>query len=171
MNLTHFGTMKSQVAEILSSGCTWCFLKVPLSFIGGIGLYLVGGGNVSAGIAIIVLVSIDLLTAIMAEYKNGNPIESRKALKTATKLVVYGLFLAAVHLTEAIVPGTTFLDEAVLSFLALTELISVMENIGKMGYPIPMLLLNRLKHWRDEEVIDDRRTGPDTRRDEIIIPK
>jgi phage-related holin len=140
-----------------------------MSYLLGTLAYLIGADNFGAIMGITVLITIDLITAIMAEYKNGNPIESRKMMKTATKLVVYTLFLAAIHLTEGIVPGTTFLDEMVLAFLALTEAISVMENIGRMGYAVPLKLLNQLREMRNNE--GDRRTGPMTRReDEIVIP-
>lgn len=145
---THFITVKEQTMEILSGVCVSCWAKAPIAYTLGILTYLIGGQNFNAGLAIIVLVSIDLVTALMAEYKQGLPIESRKALKSTTKLVVYGLFLSAIHLTEVILPGTTFLDEAALSFLAITEAISVMENIGRMGYPIPLKILNRLNELK-----------------------
>lgn len=143
--------LKQQMAEMYNGACVSCALKAPTSFIMGTVWYLVGGQNKSAVTAVIVLLAIDLVTAIMAKFKIGEPIESRKALKTATKTVTYGLFLAGAHLTEMIVPGTTFLDEAALSFLALTELISIIENIGKMGYAVPQKLLNRLVAARDDK--------------------
>lgn len=148
----HITTIKEQIMEIYAGACVSCSLKTPLSVILGGLAYLLGGQNLNAGIAIVVLISIDMITAMMAEYKNGSPIESRKALKSATKLVVYGLFLSAIHLTEIIVPGTTFLDEAALSFLALTEAISVMENVGKMGYSVPLKLLNKLQDLKETKV-------------------
>ena len=135
--------------EIYAGACVSCAFKTPASSVLGGLVYLIGGQNLQAGIALIMIVSIDLVTAMMAEYKTGGRIESRKALKSTTKLVVYGLFLSAIHLTEMIVPGTTFLDEAALSFLALTEAISVMENIGRMGYPIPLKLLNKLQDIKE----------------------
>ena len=146
---THITTIREQIMEIYAGACVSCAFKTPASLVLGGLVYLIGGQNLQAGIALIMIVSIDLITAMMAEYKTGGRIESRKALKSTTKLVVYGLFLSAIHLTEMIVPGTTFLDEAALSFLALTEAISVMENIGRMGYPIPLKLLNKLQDIKE----------------------
>jgi phage-related holin len=100
---------------------------------------------------VLTLIIIDLVTALAAEYKVGHAIESRKALKTVTKIVIYGLMVAGAHLTEEILPGTTFLDSAAISFLALTELISILENIGKAGYAIPKKLLNQLETLREKE--------------------
>lgn len=107
--------------------------------------FLFGIVNHSALIMLVVLVIFDFITAIMVQYKTGQPIESRKALKTTTKLVVYGIFSSGGYLTEQIVPGQTFIDSAVISFLAITELISITENIGKLGFAIPKKLLNRLE--------------------------
>lgn len=115
-------------------------------------MYLFGEENIAPGVMVIVLVTIDLITALMAEYKNGNPIESRKMLKSTTKITVYALFLAAIHLTEKIVPGSTFLDEAALAYLALTEAVSVMENIGKMGYAMPLKLLNKMQELKETKI-------------------
>lgn len=137
--------------EIYSSACVACWGKAPIAYVLGIFAYMIGGQNFQAGIAIIALITIDLVTAIMAAYRAGDPIESRKALKSFTKVTVYGLFLSAVHLAEVVVPGTTFFDEAALAFLALTEAISVMENVGRMGYPVPLKLLNRLRDIKNEK--------------------
>lgn len=126
-------------------------IKLVVSLISGLVSYLIGVENYASLVVIVVLVSFDLITAIMAAYKQGDPIESRRALKTATKLTVYCIFLSAMHLTESVIPGTTFMDEVGASFLALTEAISIMENVGKMGYAMPMILLNRLKELKDSK--------------------
>lgn len=148
---TQLITIKEQLSEIVSAACIGCVGRIPLAYLLGILTYLIGGENFASGIAIIVLISIDLITALMAQYKIGEPIESRKILKTVTKLAVYGLFLSAIHLTEIVLPGTTFLDGAALAFLALTEAVSVMENIGNMGYAVPLKLLNRLRELKDQK--------------------
>lgn len=123
--------------------------KLPISILSGILAYLIGVENYASLVVIVVLMSFDLITAIMAAFKQGDPIESRRALKTATKLTVYCIFLSAMHLTESVIPGTTFMDEVAASFLALTEAISIMENIGRMGFAVPLKLLNQLKDLKE----------------------
>ena len=44
-----------------------------------------------------------------------------------------------------------YLDDTIIAFLTLTELISIIENTGKMGYAIPKKLLLKLKSIRDEK--------------------
>ena len=137
--------------------------------------FLFGFESQSIMLGLMALVVMDFITGIASAKKNGEPIRSRSAVKSAYKVAIYGLLVSAGHITEQIVPLTTYIEEAVTTFLALTELISIIENVGKMGFAIPQKLLNQLQRWRDDdnfEVVSDRRTGPETRREEeIVIPK
>ncbi len=138
--------------------------------------FLFGVGNEKIMLALLVLVVMDFITGIASAKKAGVPIESRRAVKSAYKVAIYGLLVSAGHLTDGVVPFTAYIVEAITTFLALTELISIIENVGKMGFAVPAQLLNQLQKWRDVEVevvaIDDRRVGDPTRREEeIVIPK
>lgn len=101
--------------------------------------------------SIVVLVIFDSITGMAAAFKTGEPIESRKALRTVIKLVVYSIFISAAYLTGTNLVAFPMLEQIVMGFIALTELISIMENIGKMGYAIPQKLLNQLESLRDEK--------------------
>ena len=103
--------------------------------------------------ALLLLVAIDFVTGIISAYTSKETIKSKSAVRSAFKIAVYGLLVSAGHLTEQITPGSTYIEEAVTTFLALTELISIIENIGKMGFAIPKKLLNQLHKIRDEDVI------------------
>lgn len=128
--------------------------------------FLFGFGSEKIMLGLLVLVTMDFITGIASAKKMGEPIRSRNAVKSAYKVAIYGLLVSAGHITEQIVPLTTYIEEAVTTFLALTELISIIENTGKMGFAIPQKLLNQLQVWRDSE---ERRTGPETRREEEIV--
>jgi len=144
-------------------------LKFLTSFLFPTFAFLFGVGNEKIVYGLLVLIVIDFVTGVGAAKRLGHPIQSRSAVKSAYKVAVYGLLMSAGHITEAIMPGMTYIEQAVTSFLALTELISIIENAGKMGFAVPQRLLNQLQVWRDGE---DRREGPSTRReDEIVIPK
>jgi len=101
--------------------------------------------------ALIFLIIIDFVTGMWSARMTGEHITSRRAVRSAYKLVMYGLLVAGAHLTEVIVPGTTYLEDIVTSFLAVTELISILENAGRMGYAIPKKLLKKLQDFRDEQ--------------------
>lgn len=101
--------------------------------------------------ALLILVVFDFMTGIISAYLLGEEIKSKSAVRSAFKLAIYGLLVSAGHLAEQVTPGATFIEEAVTTFLALTELISIMENIGKMGFSVPQKLLNQLIHLRDKK--------------------
>lgn len=113
--------------------------------------FLFGADNHTILLALLTLIMIDFSTGLLASYQTGQPITSNRALKTAVKITAYGLLASAAHLTETIMPAETMIDSLVISFLAVTELISILENTGKMGYAIPKKLLNRLEEIRGEK--------------------
>jgi len=43
------------------------------------------------------------------------------------------------------------IDETVIAFLSITELISIMENMANMGYVVPKKLLKQLRDYRDNK--------------------
>lgn len=143
-------TVTVHLSEIWRSICALCIGKTAVGIVLATLGFLLGADNNSVLLALLVLTAVDFITAISAAKYNGTPIESRRALKSATKVVVYGLFITAGHQTSQIV-GTDWIEAAVISFLALTELVSIMENIGKMGFMVPMTLLNRVKELRDNK--------------------
>lgn len=136
--------------------------------------FFFGVGSEKILLGLLVLVVMDFLTGVFAAKKTGEPIRSRGAIKSAYKVAIYGLLVSAGHITETIIPLASFIEETITAFLALTELISILENTGKMGFAVPKRLLNQIHKWRDDgiEVIDDRRMGLDTRREgEDVTPK
>lgn len=144
-------TIKQHLSEILTKGMESFDIKIITAFTLGIIESLIGKENQEGMSALMVLIVFDFITAIMAKHKMGEVIESKKALKTVTKIVVYTLFVSASFISERAIPGTTFMDQIAISFLIITELISIMENIGRLGYAIPKKLLNTLSEMRDSK--------------------
>lgn len=141
--MDHFQTTRLQFREVMLSINTFALPKGLWAWIVGVCAYVFGIENYDFLIALFLLVIIDLITGISASVKHGYSIESRKVFKTATKTVVYLLFVAAAHLTTRIVPASDFIAIGVVSFLGLTEFFSIMENIAKCGYRTPKKLLNQ----------------------------
>ena len=139
---TYTHLLKSQISDLVEGVFAISWIKIPISILIGTIGYLIGPSNYQTVTALLVLIAFDFMTAIAAKYHIGEEIESRKILKSATKIFVYTLFVSAGNLAENIVPGTTSLDRMIVTFLALTELISIIENIGKMGYTTPQKILN-----------------------------
>lgn len=114
--------------------------------------FLLGFDNFLSIQALLVLIVIDFVTGISAAKVSREEIKSKKAVKSAFKVAIYGLLVSAAHLTETIAPGTTFMAETMITFLAVTELISVIENAGRLGFAVPQKLLNKLHELRGEEI-------------------
>jgi len=138
------GIMKDSMGTLLKTSVSY----FPLAGLMSAFSFLFGINNADAVLAFSVLVVIDFLTGLAGAKMQGDTIESKKAIKSVVKFVFYCMFISASYLTEKIVPGTTFIDEITISFLAITELISIMENIGKMGYEVPLKLLNNVRGMR-----------------------
>lgn len=138
-------TIQEHLAQIRTKVSSGMFLKTPIMGLIVAADYLIGAENFATMGMLLVLIIFDFITALMVQYKIGNEVTSRKAFKTVSKIIVYALLVSGSVLTENIIPGTTFLDNMAISFLAITELISIIENIGHMGYAVPKKLLNKLE--------------------------
>lgn len=142
--MNHFQLLLDQSIQTLTTIVSSFWYKTPVCFIlAGIAFFF-GVENQSMLSGLVLLLVFDLVTGLMAAYLTKTPIESRRLLKSASKLAVYGILCSSAFLVESILRGTTLIDEGMIAFLAVTELISIMENAGKMGFSVPQKLLNQL---------------------------
>ncbi len=103
-------------------------------------------------LALLILILMDFVFAISVAYKKKIEIRSRRVCRTAWKVVIYFGLIAAAHLAEkGIMVLSGVIDETVTGFLIATELISIMEHIGNLGYAIPKKLLNQLTKFTDKQ--------------------
>lgn len=116
-----------------------------------------------AMVALLLLIIFDFLSAILVAKKNGEQIESAKIFRTALKVMVYFVMVSAGHLTNVAIGVSLYLDTVLIGFLAVTELISILENFGKAGYAVPQQLLNQLYEYKNRRNGEDRRDGEDRR--------
>lgn len=134
-----------QGRDILLSIFSYSKLKSIAATLAIFAAYMVGRENFDSLFFLFVLIVIDLITGMIAAVKMGMALESRKAFKTSTKTFVYLLFFMAAFATSKIVPYASFIVLGVASFLAITEFISIAENMAKMGYALPAKLINKVK--------------------------
>lgn len=114
--------------------------------------FLFGHNNLVFINAIIGLVAIDFIAGIFASWRAGEKIESRKAVKTVFKIGAYSIVLAAAHLLQVTFPFEVFSEEAAIAFIGATEFISIIEKIGKAGYPVPTKLVEKVLKLRDSDI-------------------
>jgi len=108
-------------------------------------------GHQVALISILVLIIFDFITGIFAAKFTGEEIKSSKVLKSAIKVALYFILISAGNLVENVVGLNLFADETIMGFLAATELISLIENIGRLGYAVPRKFLNKLHKFTDKQ--------------------
>jgi len=102
-------------------------------------------------LAIGLLIVIDFITAIIATKMAGKEITSRKGFKSAVKSVMYGLLIVTGSLLEVTMNHALPIADTIAVFIAVTEGISIIENVGKAGYIVPKKLLNTLKDIQDDK--------------------
>lgn len=139
-------------ASALSSVCSNFIMKCFGAIVYVIYTFSFDATQEKALIAIAIMIVFDFVTGIWSAKLSGEEIKSAKVFRSATKCVIYFGFISAAHLAGIAFPFIDGIsDETVIAFLALTELISIMENIGKMGFAIPKKMLNKLQDMRDDK--------------------
>jgi len=107
--------------------------------------------RVMALFGLLALIIFDFLTGFIGAKFSGHEITSSKVFRTSIKIVLYFMMVSAGHLTEMI-DGLDFrIDEILIVFLSVTEFVSIIENIGKMGFSVPQNLLNKLKDFKESK--------------------
>lgn len=148
--MSHVDMLAQYCGVLLVKICEHWLLKSVLSVLFVISTFIFDPSMHTELWALLALIVMDTFTALIAATKNNIPIESRKVFKSAVKTVVYFLLVAAGYVTEYVIP-IPYIDQIVIGFLALTELVSIIENFGKCGYSVPTHLLAQLKKLKNEK--------------------
>ena len=150
---SYFHLIKQHITEIWDKVCLACASKSILGVGFGIFNYLIGVNNSNVMGILVVLVVFDFITAIMSAYKTGVQIESRRVFKTPIKIFIYTILVSAIHLVGQVIGGQEFLDYSSIGFLVVTEAVSILENIARMGFAVPSKVLNRLLEIKKDDVV------------------
>lgn len=120
------------------------FTDFPVLKWGGVALavaseYLFGTEVVrNMGIAAFGLMFLDTITGFVAAFSTGQAITSAKLSRILVKIVAYGSSIIVAAVTTRHMPGLNAAHAAVvtaaLAIVIATEALSIIENIGKMGF-------------------------------------
>lgn len=109
--------------------------KTVIGISGGAISYLIGGWTALLGV-LLAFVIIDYGTGVAAGAAEGN-LSSEIGFRGIFKKVCIFVVIAVAHLVDiALGQGNFFRDAAVFFYIA-NELISITENIGEIGLPLP----------------------------------
>jgi toxin secretion/phage lysis holin len=122
-------------------------LKIITSAIVAILYFLFGNLHVEALVAIAMLMSFDTVLGMLASYNEGKEITSRRFSRAVLKGIVYYMAISAGYFADLTLQssGVAFIQATMIGFVGVTEFISILENLGRMGYKTPKSLLNQLK--------------------------
>lgn len=109
--------------------------------------------------ALFVLIIFDFVLGVSASRYTGQQIQSAKLRRSAIKMAVYFMLVAAARVAEHTLPFA-FLDETVTGFLAATELLSILENVGRLGFAVPQKLVDILGDYTKKRG-DEKPTAPE----------
>lgn len=115
-------------------------------------IYLVGGIDIAMKSLLIVIV-IDYITGVMSAIYNKK-LNSTIGLKGILKKFSYLIIVSLSVILDRIVGDTGAIRTLVIYFFVANDGISIVENIGKMGVPLPKKLtevLEQLRNKGDEE--------------------
>lgn len=118
-------------------------LKSFAAFIFSILMYFFDPTHMAGMLAVFILICVDFVFGVAASRKIAEPVRSAKVRRTAIKITVYFGLIACARITEYALP-LSFLDESIIGFLAATELLSILENAGRLGYVVPKQLVKVL---------------------------
>lgn len=93
-----------------------------------------------------VFVMFDTITGFLKAHKNHN-ISSSGFFRFSVKLMVYFILMAVGSLLDKVMPISEYFSALgiMTGFLAVTESLSVMENISGMGYSVPTRIVSTLR--------------------------
>lgn len=144
---------------------TWDQVTCTVAAIGGFVASLFGGWNGAMTVLVVFMAADYVLGCICAmtgnsPKTNGGHFLSSVAFKGLLKKgVIMLVVLLAVQLDKAVGGATPMFQSATTFFYIANEGISVIENCGLLGVPVPKALRDALEALRDE---NDQANGGDT---------
>lgn len=138
-------------SQLFSSVCSHLLSKCLVALLYIVYSFTFNEGHHVAMVSILILIIFDFITGLTAVKINGEEIKSSKIRRSALKVLFYFLLISSGNLAEKAVGINFFLDETIMGFLAATELISIIENVGRIGFAVPKKMLNKLEKFRDSK--------------------
>lgn len=137
-------------------------LRIAAAGIGGIATYIWGPWDALI-IALVAMVAIDYITGIIKAAMQGK-LSSLVGFKGLLKKVAIFLLVAVGVMVDKIIPATNeALRNAVIFFYIANEGLSILENAGELGLPLPAALKKSLEKMKDKETGPDIDSGTDVK--------
>lgn len=107
------------------------------------------------------LVIADWVTGWAAAWINGE-LRSRVGYYGIARKVAIFLLVAVSHFIDMALGGLQYFQNAVIFFYLANELLSIIENVGRMGVPIPQVLRGAVKVFNKKSGEGEKEDNADT---------
>ena len=111
--------------------------------------YLLGGWSALIQI-LVAFVVIDYITGVLAAAIRGK-LNSNIGLKGIAKKVFIFVIVACGHLVDSAMGTQDLVRDAAIYFYIANELLSILENAGEIGLPVPDILKNAIERLKGKE--------------------
>lgn len=123
--------------------------------VGGSALSYVFGGWTMLLEALFFAVVLDYVTGMLASFTEGK-LNSTIGFRRLPKKVLIFVVVAVGHLVDRVLgEGSTLVMDGATIFYLLNELLSIIENCGRAGLPVPNVLVKAIQVLREKNGIDD----------------
>ncbi|MDE4542251.1 phage holin family protein [Thermoanaerobacterium sp. R66] len=109
--------------------------KTITAFGGALASYLFGGWSALLGI-LLVFVIFDYITGVIAAGMEGK-LNSSIGWKGISRKVMIFVLVAMAHLVDTTLGDSNVFRDATIFFYLANELLSIIENTGRIGLPVP----------------------------------
>ena len=116
---------------------------------GSLVTYLLGGWSALIKI-LVAFVVIDYVTGVLAAAIRGK-LNSNIGLKGIAKKVFIFVIVACGHLVDGAMGTNNIVRDAAIYFYIANELLSILENAGEIGLPVPDMLKNAIERLKGKE--------------------
>lgn len=122
---------------------------------GGFCGYFLGGWDTTLRV-LLIMAAIDYITGVIAAGYNGE-LKSKVGFKGIAKKVVLFLLVGAATQADLAIGTNSAIREATIFFFIGNELLSLLENAGKMGIPLPQVLTNAVEVLGGKQKQEDKK--------------
>ncbi|WP_242320773.1 phage holin family protein [Bacillus cereus group sp. BfR-BA-01354] len=130
-------------------------MKTFIATFGGFCGYFLGGWDTTLKV-LLIMAAIDYITGVIAAGYNGE-LKSKVGFKGIAKKVVLFLLVGAATQADLAIGTNSAIREATIFFFIGNELLSLLENAGRMGIPLPSALTNAVEVLGGKQKQEDKK--------------
>ena len=111
------------------------------------------GGLDNALVILVVVIVIDYITGLLKAWVKGN-IDSKVGRKGIVKKIGCLVYVVLAVCLDHLAGDTGAIRTLVIYFFVANEGISITENLGALGVPLPQILMEKLEQLKGDEAND-----------------